>query len=75
MDDFLAPCPFCGNDNAQEITNEAGLYDSNMNSPYYCVVCSMSNDKPGCGASSGLRLTMAEAVKAWNRRSGSEGGA
>ncbi len=52
----LRNCPFCGNDHLC-ISVEKGNV---------CVLCDFNED--GCGASSGYRGSIAEAIEAWNRR-------
>ena len=68
----LKPCPFCGKTNLFVGTEEEiELQDEEdenyrVNSHTYCVCCDMH--KGGCGASSGFRFTVDEAIEAWNRR-------
>ena len=76
----LRPCPMCGKDVA-EITNAHNLencanfesedcpcehYEDTGECAYYSVVCDFT--KGGCGCTGGFRITLEEAVKAWNRR-------
>ena len=78
----MAPCPFCGNEEAVKImSNEemADLYcdgliddirDEIPNFPPkfegYYVICGASTG--GCGANSGWGETPADAASKWNRR-------
>lgn len=61
----LKKCPFCGS-SAVYVQQETDYYDKTKNYQF-CVVCNFNWD--GCGASSGYRDTMQEAIEAWNRRS------
>ena len=62
MTDKLKPCPFCGGEKLI-ITNGEDLdaYGNN-----YTVCCDFNQD--GCGASSGYRQNIEEAIEVWNRR-------
>lgn len=50
----LLPCPFCGSDKPIVVRSNG----------YWVALCR------GCRASSGKAMTEAQAVKAWNRRTG-----
>jgi hypothetical protein len=79
----LKPCPFCGKSDAMEISTMqecedcknfenqdlCPAFDPNErtdNCPFKAVICSIY--KGGCGASSGFRVSIEDAVRAWNMR-------
>ena len=75
----LKSCPFCGQHVAElsdakdcetcsnfESEEVCPAYEEGDFCPYHFVVCSCY--KGGCGASGGWKLTVEEAIAAWNRR-------
>lgn len=69
------PCQFCGGKSIV-ITNCKELeacenFKECGNAEYVSVVCDFNQG--GCGASSGYRPNIKEAIEAWNRRAGEEG--
>ncbi len=58
----LLPCPFCGHTTVKlKMEEESDEYETGFN-----VVCPFNDG--GCGAASGYRGTVEEALEAWNRR-------
>lgn len=57
----LLPCPFCGSEAIDFLFDE-------LRDP--AVVCDASAG--GCGAASGYKRTIGEAIEAWNRRAGQQ---
>ena len=75
----LKPCPFCGrddtliyssvkeNEECKQFEDEScPAYEDIELCPYKMIVCACG--KGGCGASSGWKTTLEDAVMAWNRR-------
>lgn len=67
----LKPCPFCGNEKIEILTDNEinGLDDFNSNyneHPYFLACCSTYvND---CGATGGEGKSVQEAIDKWNKR-------
>ena len=74
--EFLVPCPFCGQQESLEIKSKTtgsdetffGLFENTKETKYY-VLC--LTRKGGCGASTGRYTSVKDAIKAWNSRSDS----
>ena len=66
--DRLKPCPFCGG--TKLIVKSETTEDNNFEN--YAVCCDFTHG--GCGAASGYRPNIGEAVEAWNRRAGEQKG-
>lgn len=72
MNEELKPCPFCGGvnltaDNVAKIEYHDTFHqDYERDSKCYEVCCNFN--RGGCGASSGIRKSLDEAINAWNRR-------
>lgn len=68
----LGSCPFCKSKTAPHVYTDNGIdniepgEDGFNEDPSYCVCCSMPAG--GCGATSGYRATVHQAIAAWNRR-------
>ena len=75
----LKPCPFCGKEGTADIDDVKGCeecknfedescpaHEAMVPCPFHVVVCSCY--KGGCGAATGWKLSIEEAVKAWNTR-------
>ena len=57
---------FEGEDCPSLETKQVHLGDDAKGCPYVIIVCDFN--KGGCGASSGFRKSVQEAIEAWNRR-------
>ena len=71
----LNPCPHCGNTHTVKVVSSSEMWDEDADGPYmhtdsYAVICDASApDGPGgCGACSGFKFTVDEAVQLWNTR-------
>lgn len=72
IDVELKPCPFCGKTEYLNLYHNEGedLGDSYVHESYTinCNAAGNVDEIRGCGATSGYRKTMVEAVEQWNRR-------
>lgn len=62
----LKPCPFCGNEHLKVGTEKDFDPDMPYPSTYVAVCCCIHQG--GCGAVSGFKPIMQEAVELWNMR-------
>ena len=71
----LKPCPFCGSEklvitNCRELEGCNNFKKCKDTHPCYTICCDFTQG--GCGAASGYRLHIEEAIEAWNRRVGKQ---
>lgn len=64
---MIKPCPFCGSEHAP--LQYCFLPDEYYHEVTYAVICNQRlND--GCGAMTGRKRTIEDAIAAWNTRKG-----
>ena len=63
----LKPCPVCGKKNTLNCVTPRDIGDSELiDKSYIAVCCDFRED--GCGATSGFREDMKQAIALWNTR-------
>ena len=63
----IKTCPFCGSNSVSCASDqELNFGEDTSQDSTFCVNCDFQ--KGGCGATGPFRLTIDEAIEAWNRR-------